>query len=247
MEEPLPTDAPAASRTLQARTRDWLLACFGLAIAVDRDERRCRFLEEAVELQQACGGTRSEAHLLVDYVHGRKRGEVEQEVGGVALTLAALCCAYDIDMDALGERELTRVWGKVKVIRAKQAAKPPLSALPIATDAVGQYARLRALALKVAEGSSLWLDDEALVALAEDPDPAAWRMWSATKAEEGAAFLWRDPAQPDRIHFDRVGVDAAGMIDAKYGCGLDFYPDCQPARFEADVLEVMARVDARRG
>jgi hypothetical protein len=35
-------------------------------------------------------------------------------------------------MREAGEAELTRIWGKVEQIRAKQAAKPTGSALPIA-------------------------------------------------------------------------------------------------------------------
>ena len=38
-----------------------------------------RFLEEALELVQACGATASEAHQLVDYVYGRPVGEPAQE------------------------------------------------------------------------------------------------------------------------------------------------------------------------
>ncbi|RQS15519.1 hypothetical protein DIE07_03565 [Burkholderia sp. Bp9002] len=35
----------------------WMLECFGAAIATDRMERNHRFLEEALELVQACGCT----------------------------------------------------------------------------------------------------------------------------------------------------------------------------------------------
>jgi len=114
----------------QARVRPWLLACFGEMIAGDREERNHRFLEEALELVQACGCTAHEAHQLVDYVYGRDVGEPAQEVGGVMVTLAALCLANDLDMHANGETELARIWTKVEAIRAKQAAKPKHSPLP---------------------------------------------------------------------------------------------------------------------
>ncbi len=114
----------------QRRVEPWLLACFGEMIAGDREERNHRFLEEALELVQACGCTASEAHQLVDYVFGREIGERRQEVGGVMVTLAALCLANDIDMHDAGEVELARIWTKVEAIRAKQAAKPKHSPLP---------------------------------------------------------------------------------------------------------------------
>lgn len=116
--------------TFQARVQPWLLACFGAMIAGDREERNHRFLEEALELVQALGCTRGEAHQLVDYVFGRPVGEPRQEVGGVMVTLAALCLAHSLDMHADGETELARIWTKVEAIRAKQAAKPKYSPLP---------------------------------------------------------------------------------------------------------------------
>ncbi|WP_240202640.1 Lar family restriction alleviation protein [Burkholderia sp. LMG 13014] len=114
----------------QSRVQPWMLACFGAEIAADRIERNHRFLEEALELVQACGCTAGEAHQLVDYTFGRPVGEPTQEAGGVMVTLAALCLANAMDMHAAGETELARVWTKVEQIRAKQAAKPKHSPLP---------------------------------------------------------------------------------------------------------------------
>lgn len=120
----------AQGEAFQARALPWLLACFGEEIARDREERNHRFLEESLELVQACGCTASEAHQLVDYVYGRPLGEPAQEVGGVMVTLAALCLANDLDMHGAAETELARIWTKVEAIRAKQAAKPKHSPLP---------------------------------------------------------------------------------------------------------------------
>lgn len=129
-------DTPAASEApvepFQARVQPWMMACFGPAIAADGAERNHRFLEESLELVQSCGCTASEAHQLVDYVYGRPVGERAQEVGGVMVTLAALCLAQGLDMHAAGETELARIWTKVEAIRAKQAAKPKHSPLPTA-------------------------------------------------------------------------------------------------------------------
>lgn len=114
----------------QDRVKPWMLECFGPAIAADRQERNHRFLEEALELVQASGCTAVEAHQLVEYVYGRPVGDPVQEVGGVMVTLAALCLAHGMDMHAAGETELARIWTKVDQIRAKQAAKPAMSPLP---------------------------------------------------------------------------------------------------------------------
>ena len=116
----------------QARVASWLLACFGRAIAEDQQERNCRFLEEALELVQALGLTREDALQLVDYTYGRPAGAPAQEVGGVMVTLAALCCAAGIPVDEAAEMELARIVQPhvMKKIRAKQAAKPKASPLP---------------------------------------------------------------------------------------------------------------------
>lgn len=114
----------------QDRVDRWLFACFGPKIARDATERNHRFLEESLELAQACDCTKEEALQLVDYVFGRPKGEIEQEVGGVMNTLAALCLARKIDMIDAGHIELDRCWTKVEKIRAKQASRPKFSPLP---------------------------------------------------------------------------------------------------------------------
>jgi hypothetical protein len=126
--------AKAPPNAFQPRVQPWMMACFGAEISADRGERNHRFLEEALELVQACECTADEAHQLVDYVFGRPVGEPSQEVGGVMVTLAALCLAQGLDMHSAGETELARIWTKVDVIRAKQAAKPKHSPLPEVTQ-----------------------------------------------------------------------------------------------------------------
>lgn len=111
----------------QARATAWCLECLGRDIAVDTHERNLRFLEEAVELVQACHGTAETAHKIVDYVFGRSIGEKRQETGGVLVCLAALCSAHGFDMAAAGEEELKRIGGMMDAIRRKHAAKPRFS------------------------------------------------------------------------------------------------------------------------
>ncbi|WP_063897253.1 hypothetical protein [Burkholderia ubonensis] len=128
--------ARAPEAAFQSRVQPWLLECFGAEIASDRAERNHRFLEEALELVQACGCTASDAHQLVDYTFSRPLGEPTQEIGGVMVTLAALSLANGLDMYAAAEAELARVWTKIEQIRAKQAAKPRHSPLPITVASV---------------------------------------------------------------------------------------------------------------
>lgn len=115
---------------LQMKVNEWVVAAFGQVVADDTIERNHRFLEESLELVQSLGCTQSEAHQLVDYVYERDIGEINQEVGGVILTLAALCNAQGINIEREAEREISRVWKKIDKIRAKQAAKPRHSPLP---------------------------------------------------------------------------------------------------------------------
>lgn len=114
---------PTTNSQFQAGVRAWMLACFGEVIARDCIERNFRFLEEALELVQSCGCSAEHAHRLVDYVYSRDGGEVGQEVGGVMVTLAALCSANGQNLEAEAARELSRVWTAIEKIRAKQAGK----------------------------------------------------------------------------------------------------------------------------
>ena len=122
--------ALAPPLSFQERVRAWVFETFGERVAMDWIERNHRFLEEALELVQSAGCTSSEANQLVDYVFDRPKGEKAQELGGVMVTLAALCHPHQLDMLACGEAELARVWTMVDKIRAKQAAKPKHSPLP---------------------------------------------------------------------------------------------------------------------
>lgn len=112
--------AESDNRGFVARVGDWLKACFTREIIIDPDQRNHRFLEESLELVQCLGCTKDEAHQLVDYVFGRDEGKRHQEIGGVMVTLAALCWAHGIgNLNGLAEIELARVWGKIEQIRKK--------------------------------------------------------------------------------------------------------------------------------
>ncbi|TBY27451.1 hypothetical protein [Rhizobium leguminosarum] len=118
-------------RSYQQRVADWVCACFPPSSVTDRTERSHRFLEESLELAQASGCSEEDAIALVRYVYSRPVGKITQETGGVMVTLAALCYAQDVDLEISADRELSRNWDRIDIIRAKQAAKPSGSALPL--------------------------------------------------------------------------------------------------------------------
>lgn len=121
---------------LQVGVNAWMLRCFGAEVAADAVERNFRFLEESLELVQSLGCTQGEAHELVDYVFGRKTGKPEQELGGVGITLAALCNAHQLDMDEHFQDELRRICRPevMAKIQSKQAAKPRNVRMPLPGD-----------------------------------------------------------------------------------------------------------------
>jgi hypothetical protein len=116
--------------TFQSRLNKWMQVCFGKEISSDITERNHRFIEEALELVQSTGITKGECYQLVDYVFDRPVGDPFQEVGGVIVTLSALCNAMGLSVNDAGEAELKRIWTKVDKIREKQANKPKHSPLP---------------------------------------------------------------------------------------------------------------------
>lgn len=124
-------------RQFQVTVGAWLERCFGPTIAHDRAERTHRFTEEALELAQATGCSKSEVLQLVDYVYGREVGAVSQEVGGVMVTLAALCYARRFSLAEAAYTELHRIHepSVMERIRLKQAAKPKVGPLPAETQA----------------------------------------------------------------------------------------------------------------
>lgn len=120
----------------QERCFAWAVEAFGETIAKSGVHRNHRFLEEALELVQATGCTKSEALQLIDYVYARPAGDLFQEIGGTLTTLGTLCAAYGIDMDRAAIIELARCWTNIDRIRAKQVSKPVHSPLPGPTEVI---------------------------------------------------------------------------------------------------------------
>lgn len=145
----LPALLSGGAESFQDRVSAWMLECFTESIADDIQERGDRLIEEALELVQAHGYDRNRVAALTDYVFNRPAGEPTQEVGGVMVTLAAYCRAAKINMHDAGETELARILRPeiIAKIRAKQAAKPTGSALPIAAPPASAAREAEVLAM----------------------------------------------------------------------------------------------------
>lgn len=82
----------------QNRAVEWLLAGSEAAEVMDRTMRRKRFLEEALGLYQAMGGSAEEARGQVARLFAKPAGEVVADIGDVMIELAGISFAYDVDM-----------------------------------------------------------------------------------------------------------------------------------------------------
>lgn len=101
--------------TRQQRQQDisaWAVRAFGTDEALGVKQRALRFLEEAIELYQACDGDLVVGHKLLDYVFNRPVGAVEQELGGAGVTLLALAHAAGYWADDAEANEARRVLSK---------------------------------------------------------------------------------------------------------------------------------------
>lgn len=108
----------------QRAVKDWASRTFGAAVALDGRERAQRFVEEAIELAQACDLHEEDVREILARVYSRPVGEMTQEVGGVGVTLLALCEAAGVSADDAESAELARVLSiPAEHFRAKQAAK----------------------------------------------------------------------------------------------------------------------------
>jgi hypothetical protein len=118
-------------KNYQENISKWIITCFGEEIANDKIERCFRFAEESMELVQSLGVTKEQMFELVNYTFSRPLGEPHQEVGGVMVTLSALCSATDLNLETCADDEYQRILTKIDKIRAKHFSKPANVLSPI--------------------------------------------------------------------------------------------------------------------
>ena len=92
--------------------REWAQRAFGVRDVETPAIRALRMVEEAIELCQALDVPKDKVALTVETVYSRPVGQVEQEIGGVLLTMAVLTEVLGKNSDELLERELRRVLRK---------------------------------------------------------------------------------------------------------------------------------------
>jgi hypothetical protein len=114
----------------QTQVRKWVEAAFGVDVADNREERSQRFIEEALELVQSAGMTKTDVLLLVDYVFSRPKGTLRQEFGGTVTTLNAMASAHRLNLEQMAYDALQSMWERIDKIREKQKTKPRNSPLP---------------------------------------------------------------------------------------------------------------------
>ena len=122
----------------QAKARAWMKDCFGKNAQTDSNKRAKRFIEEAVELVQACDLPKESVLKIVDYVYARQVGGRVDEAGGTLITLACLCSCYGIDMGLAAEHILGSCWARIDRIREKDAAKPSFDPTPSPSPLAGE-------------------------------------------------------------------------------------------------------------
>jgi len=103
-------EARARSRDRrQAEVAAWVERVFG-AESLATEERALRFVEEAVELAQATGLPAQRVRAVAEHVYARPAGEVAREVGGVGVTLVALCAVLGVSAEDEEAAEVARVF-----------------------------------------------------------------------------------------------------------------------------------------
>ena len=135
--EPAPEKSTEPWSAEQLRCRDlrqtvimgWVKNTFG---PVDPEAatpagRRRRFLEEALELVQAMGGSMDEVETQANRVFARLPGASAEEIGGVGITLLALAASIGVSAEAMEIAEAHRVLnhpGGAAHFQPRHTAKP---------------------------------------------------------------------------------------------------------------------------
>lgn len=105
----------------------WGLEVLGSMTMNDQRVRAYRFLEEALELAQACGVTTDNVDSLVDYTFAHPVGEVDDEIGGTLATIALLATSFGYNLDLCAAKQLSKIQETAKIakIRSKISSTVP--------------------------------------------------------------------------------------------------------------------------
>lgn len=113
----------ALSDDVQVQVKDWITGMLGEITFKSHRERALRFIEEAIELAQACGLERQDVAYTIEYVYDKPPGNVAQEIGGVHSTVLCLSQAFGLSFAGEGSKELKRCIANTDAIREKHSRK----------------------------------------------------------------------------------------------------------------------------
>ena len=91
---------------------EWGCRCFGEDHMTTRGVRALRFIEETIELAQACGVPEDRVAEVVRVVYSRPSGDVLQEIGGSMVTLSVLAHILGYDIETAFDIEVRRCLAK---------------------------------------------------------------------------------------------------------------------------------------
>jgi len=87
--------------------------------------------------------------------------------------------------------------------------------------------------------------EDAALALANPPDPDAWKHPDDVRGEgEGVWYLFRKSSDLHTLSADQLWF-GGGKIVASGSGGLDLYDGCQPAKFSPEIEKVMQLAENR--
>lgn len=92
----------------QQEVLDWATEMFG-PVARNLDERGARLAEEAIEVAHTAGVPIEVIIKIAERIYTKPKGEMRSEIGGVALTLDAICALVGTNPDWEAMQEFDRV------------------------------------------------------------------------------------------------------------------------------------------
>jgi len=192
----------AARDTRQKQVADWCAAAFGTDQAASIQQRGVRLLEEAVEVYQACGCDPAMAHKLVDYVFSRPPGTIQQELGGVGVTVLALANAAGISADKAESDEVARVLSKpLAHFTARNQAKNDAGFRALAQPDAAKIGEIEKLAEAWVEAAVKWVEAAKAFASANEGSPFFIELRNAMNDAE---TTFRALAQPDAAKIGEI-------------------------------------------
>jgi|UPI00068FA6C3 hypothetical protein len=112
----------------QNRAVELLIATIGEATVLDRVDRRIRFLQQAIELFHAMGGSAEEASTVVSVAISKPAPAVSTKLGDLMGELAGIGYAHDIDMIQAAYNTLDQGWQRITPMETGKTAGSARSA-----------------------------------------------------------------------------------------------------------------------